>query len=600
MNKRKLINVNETKRWRFITVFGVIALVFICLLARTAYIQVISPDMLRQQGDLRTHRTLSDTVLRGMITDRNGLELAISVPVKTVWADPKEIYNSVKLKLSESQGIVVDQVTKQDIKSALLAKREWRALADILDSDAESLAERIINSPTSRFTYLARHVSPAMSEYVQHLKIRGVHLRPESKRYYPAAEVNSHIVGITNIDDLGIEGVEKAFDEELTGENGRKHVLRDARGRTIDVLAEEAATKAKDVVLSIDQRIQSLAYQELKKAVQYYEADSGSIVAVDVNTGELLAMVNNPSYNPNNRSTIKNSALRNRAITDTFEPGSSVKPLTVLSALEFGTADVNTLVDTSPGYIMLGGRRVKDHHNNGKLTLAEILKKSSNVGTTKLALELPKENFLDAFYNAGFGMDTGLGLVGESSGLFYDRRRWSDIELATLSYGYGLSVTPVQLAQMYATIANGGIRRPLSILKLDQPLEGERVFSHSSTRQLLKMMESVVEEDGTGHRAAVKGYRVAGKTGTSLKAKAGGYGNDYMALFSGIAPVSNPKIALVVVINNPKGDKYEGGQVAAPIFSKVMSGTLQLLNVPTDKNNKAVSLAQVKVARNDA
>ena len=577
MNKRKAQLQTGTARWRFYTVFGVISLVFCALLARAAYIQVISPDMLREQGDMRTHRTLSDTVLRGMITDRNGLELAISVPVNTVWADPKQIAESKSLEKT----------------------REWRALADILRVDLAELTARVTKNPNGRFVYLERQVSPAMADYVRHLKLPGVHLRAESKRYYPAAEVNAHLVGITNIDDIGVDGIEKLYNDALTGEEGKKSILRDAKGRTIEVLAEEESQQAKDVVLSIDQRIQTLAYQELKKAVQYFQADSGSIVAVDIETGELLAMVNSPSYNPNNRKTITAAAMRNRAITDTFEPGSSVKPLAVLSALEFGSVSANTVINTSPGWLQIGGRRVRDGKNHGELTLEGILKKSSNVGTTKLALELPTEQFLDVFYNAGFGSDTGTGLLGESSGIFYDRRRWSDFELATLSFGYGLSVTATQLAQMYATLGNGGIRRPLSILKLEKPLPGERVFSHSSSRQLIKMMEAVLDEDGSGHRAAVEDYRVAGKTGTSRKAVAGGYGNDYVGLFAGLAPISNPKLALVVVINNPKGDKYHGGEVAAPVFSKVMGGALQILNVPTDKNDD-LQLAQVKEAQNDA
>ncbi len=579
MNKRKVIKQTGTIRWRLATVFGLIALVFAGLIARTAYIQVISPDELRKQGDLRTHRQLSDTVLRGMITDRNGLELAISVPVNTVWADPAQVME----------------------RNILSKDREWRALADILDADVDTLKQRVAANPKSRFVYLARHVSPAMADYIKNLNLYGVYLRPESKRYYPAAEVNAHVVGITNIDDHGIDGIEKLYDDALTGESGKKSILRDAKGRVIEVLSEQAAKEAQDVTLSIDQRIQTLAYQELKKAVQYYRADSGTVVALDVNTGEILAMVNNPSYNPNNRKDISSSSMRNRAITDTIEPGSTMKPLAVMAGLEFGSIKADSVINTSPGWMMFGGRRVRDTINRGKINVAEILKRSSNVGTTKIALSMPHEQLLDAFYNAGFGSDTGTGLIGESSGIFYDRRRWSDFELATLSFGYGLSVTPLQLAQMYATIGNGGIRRPLSILKLNQPHEGERVFSHSSSRQLLKMLETVVDEDGTGHNAAVEGYRVAGKTGTSRKAVAGGYGNDYVGLFAGVAPVSDPKIALVVVINNPKGDVYYGGDVAAPVFSKVMGGALQILNVPNDKDaDDDLQLASVKGERPSA
>lgn len=582
MNRRTPNKHWITPSWRLCTVAGLILCVFAALLVRTAYIQVISPDMLREQGDMRIKRTLSNSVLRGMIKDRNGLEVAISVPVNTVWADP----------------LLVRQT------ESLSYKREWRALAEILSIDLETLTKKVSQNPNSRFVYLARRVSPAMSDYVRHLNLPGVKLRPESKRYYPAAEVDAHLVGITNIDDMGIDGIEKLYNQELTGSEGKKRILKDAHNRIIDVLDEEAPKQAQDIYLSIDQRVQTLAYQELKKAVQYYQADSGSVVVVDVHTGELLALVNNPSYNPNNRKTMNRSALRNRAITDTFEPGSTVKPLAVLAALEFGAVDKDTVINTSPGFMQIGGRRVRDGINRGKLTIEGILQKSSNVGTTKLALSIPTEHFLDAFYNAGFGTDTGTGLLGESSGVFYDRRRWSDFELATLSYGYGLSVTPLQLARMYATIANGGIRYPLSIIKQQTSPYGERVFSEKNANMVLNMLESVVEKGGTGPKASVPGYRVGGKTGTSRKAIAGGYGSDYVAMFAGVAPISNPRLAMVVVINNPKGDKYYGGDVAAPVFSNVMGGALQLLNVPTDKGQpkeeQNVHLAKLTQERTDA
>ncbi|WP_017444406.1 peptidoglycan glycosyltransferase FtsI [Gayadomonas joobiniege] len=580
MKKRTQQKTWQTPGWRLYAVSGLILCVFAALLVRTAYIQVVSPDMLREQGDLRVKRTLSNSVLRGMIKDRNGLEVAISVPVNTVWADPK----------------IVQQT------NSFSYTREWRALAEILSLDLAQVKEKLSN-PKVRFEYLARQVSPAMAEYVRHLKLPGVKLRPESKRYYPAAEVDAHIVGITNIDDQGIDGIEKLYNQELSGTEGKKRILKDANNRVIDVLDEEAPKLAQDIYLSIDQRIQTLAYQELKKAVQYYQADSGSLVAVDVKTGELLALVNNPSYNPNNRKTLTRSAMRNRAITDTFEPGSTVKPLAVLAALEFGAVDEETVINTSPGYMQIGGRRVRDGLNRGKLTIEGILQKSSNVGTTKLALSIPTEHFLGAFYNAGFGIDTGTGLLGESAGVFYDRRRWSDFELATLSYGYGLSVTPLQLARMYATIANGGVRRPLSILRIDNPLPGERVFSEKNANLVLNMLESVVKKGGTGPKAAVEGYRVGGKTGTSRKAIAGGYGSDYVAMFAGVAPISDPRLAIVVVVNNPKGDKYYGGDVAAPVFSSVMGGSLQLLNVPTDKGEAEpdpLQLANIKREQPDA
>ncbi|AWB68746.1 peptidoglycan glycosyltransferase FtsI [Saccharobesus litoralis] len=572
MNKRINKQKQAVGRWRFYVVFGVILLVFASIIARAAYIQVIQPDMLRQQGDARTHRYLADRVHRGMIKDRNGLELAISAPVNTVFADP----------------VIIKR------HNGMSREREWRALADVLKTPVESLLGTVNAAieKQRRFIYLGRQITPAMAEYVDKLDIPGVYLRPESKRYYPYGEVSAHIVGLTNIDDVGIEGIERLFDGELTGKNGKKHVMKDARGQVIKVLAEEDASPAQDVTLSIDQGIQALAYQELKKAVQYHDADSGSVVMVDVNTGEILAMVNSPSYNPNNRQTYSARNARNRAVTDAYEPGSSIKPLVVLSALEFGSVGPKDLIDTSPGRMRIGGRIVRDGRNHGKMDLVSILQKSSNVGVTKLALSMPAQNYLDTFYNAGFGNDTGSLIIGESQGVLHDRRRWSDFELATLSFGYGLQVTPLQLARFYATVAAGGIQRPLSILKRDTVPEGERVYAASTTRQVLRMMEEVTREGGTGTRAAVEGYRIAGKTGTSRKAIAGGYGSDYYATFAGIAPVSKPRIATVVVIDNPKGDEYGGGAVAAPVFSRVVQGAMRILNELPDNEKDTITIAK--------
>lgn len=573
----------QTSNWRFYTVFAAIAIVFLALIGRAAQIQVIDPDYLRHQGDIRVHRTLSDHAQRGMITDRNGLELAISVPVHTVWLDAVE--------LAKHKGL--DE------------KRKWRGLSEVLQVDHPKLMSKVENAVERkrRFLYLARHISPAQSEYVELLDIPGVRLRPESKRYYPTGEVSAHLVGITNIDGQGVEGIEKAYNHALTGKDGKQRILRDAKGQTIQVLSEQEEVPAQSVALSIDQRIQALAYQELKKAVEYHQANSGSLVMVDVETSEIIALVNNPSYNPNNRDTISSNRIRNRAVTDILEPGSLIKPLAVLAALEFGSVSSNEIIDTSPGRMRLGGRVVRDSKNHGKMTLTEILQKSSNVGVTKLALSMPKEHFLDTFFHAGFGSDTGSMIIGESSGAFYERRRWSDFELATLSFGYGLSVTPIQMAQMYTTLATGGIKRPLSILKRDEPEYGERVFSASSVRHVLRMMESVTTEGGTATAAAINGYRVAGKTGTSRIAERGGYGHKYNAVFGGIAPASAPKIATIVVINDPKYDDYHGGDVAAPVFGKVVAGALRLLNISPDSdehNANEMELAAKQGGRNGA
>ncbi len=587
MNKRKTKQVKQVEQWRFYTVFALISLVFIALVARAAYLQVIEPERLRMEGDNRTHRHLAEFAHRGMITDRNGLELAISAPVNTVWADPlliHDYHNDLIAIINDDNESMAERDLAEGKLNEFTLKMD--ALANILDLPLEVLHKKIgfdnKNKKPRRFVYLGRNLPPSLAEYIAELAITGVHQKAESKRYYPYSEVSAHLVGLTDVDDVGIEGIEKRFNTDLTGKPGSKHVLKDARGSVIEVLSEEKPKLAQDIVLSIDQKIQAVAYQELKKAVQYYEADSGSLVMIDVTTGEILSLVNSPSFNPNNRKTWSSSNSRNRAVTDSFEPGSAIKPLVVLAALEFGSVKPGQKINTSPGWMKIGGRRVRDSRNYGEMDLVSILQKSSNVGVTKLALSMPEEQFLDAYYNAGFGSDTGSGIVGESSGVLDDRGRWSDFELATLSFGYGLSVTSLQLAQFYATIASGGLQRPLSILKLDKPNKAERVFSSHSSKYVLKMMESVTEKGGTGTRAAIQGYRVAGKTGTSRKAIAGGYGHDYYSSFAGIAPMSKPRIATVVVVNNPKGDVYYGGDVAAPVFKRVVKEALRVLNQTPD------------------
>lgn len=568
-----------TVAWRFYVVLGVILFVYFGLMARSAYIQVIEPDMLKKQGDMRSLRTASNTVQRGSILDRNGDELAVSVPVETIWADPKIVMQN----------------------KALDMKEHWQALADVLDQDVNKLTSRVLRHPTKRFVYIERQVSPAMANYVRQLKIPGIHLRKESKRFYPAGEISAHLVGFTNVDDKGIEGVERVYDELLTGTNGKTQYRKDAKGRKIEIIKVDDPTLAKNVQLSIDQRIQALAYKELKGAVKAFKATSGSVVVTNVHTGEILAMVNSPSYNPNNRRNTAIHRFRNRAITDFYEPGSTMKPLTVLGALEFGAVKEDTIINTSPGYMRLGGRRVSDPRNYGKLSLTGILVHSSNMGTTKLALSLPKEYYLDKFFEAGFGEDTGTGLMGESSGIMHDRNRWSEIELATLSYGMGVAATPLQIARFYSTIANGGIKRSLSILKVtpenSQFNENERIYSKKNSQLVLNMLEQVVNKHVES--AIVDGYRVGGKTGTAFKAMAGSYGNDYVGLFAGIAPISKPELSVVVVINEPSGDLYHGGEVAAPVFSRVMKGALHLLNIAPDKIMSGVKVTHVKKIKDD-
>ncbi|WP_371196357.1 penicillin-binding transpeptidase domain-containing protein [Glaciecola sp. SC05] len=547
-------------QWRFWVVLCCVVLVFACLAFRAAYIQVIQPDRLIEQGDNRTVRVRDNASYRGLITDRHGQQLAVSVPAQAIYADPK---------------IIVEN-------GALSDRRRWLALAEVLETDADTLINRVDN-PAQRFVYLQRQVTPAMATFVKKLNIPGIYLREESKRYYPAGEVSSHIIGFTDVDDKGLEGIERLYNDWLTGTPDKRKIRQNAQGNQIEIIEEEAGKKANDLILTIDQRIQALAFREIKKATQLFQATSASVVVVDVHSGEILALANTPSYNPNNRSTVKSFRVRNRAVTDAFEPGSALKPLAVLAALEFGSVQKDSIIDTSPGWARLGGSRIQDPRNFGEISLTEIIQRSSNMGTSKLALSVKKEFLMDTYYNMGLMEDTGSNMVGESSGLFHERSRWSNFELSTLSFGYGISVTAAQLARMYATIGNGGVKMPLSIIKgmenLQQP---ERVLSQENAYAVLEMMETVTQKGGSGIKAAVPGYRVAGKTGTSRKAVAGGYGEEYVNIFAGVAPVSNPQIAVVVLINEPGGDKYYAGDTAAPTFSAIVSATLHMLNIPPD------------------
>ncbi|SEH86264.1 cell division protein FtsI (penicillin-binding protein 3) [Rheinheimera pacifica] len=561
--------------WRFAFVLLSLTAVFTALVVRAAWLQVIEPDMLVSQGDARSLRIESNSVLRGMIVDRNGEELAVSVAVEAIWADPK---------------VVIE-------RNAAADERRWHALAEILQLTPAQLLSRIGDNPQRRFVYLQRQVNPAVVDYVKKLKVPGIYFRQESRRYYPAGEVTAQLLGFTNVDDVGVEGIEKRFDELLTGTAGRKVFRKDAKGREIEVIERAQAQAPGNVQLSIDQRIQSVTYRELKKAVLAHGATSGSAIVVDVLTGEVLAMVNSPSFNPNNRRNTPSYLFRNRAIADTFEPGSTMKPLAVLSALEFGSAKLNEVVNTSPGYMRIGGSWVRDANNYNNLSLTGIIQKSSNIGVSKLVLDMPVEHVIGLYANMGLGMDTGLGLNGESGGMLSHRRRWSEHERAAMSFGYGLSVTAAQLAKVYSTIANGGISRPLTILKNEQPSPGAQVLTPKHAAAMLEMMEANIMPGGTATRAKVKGYRVGGKTGTTRKSIAGGYGDDYVASFAGVGPVSNPRLACVVVINEPAGDFYHGGEIAAPVFANIMGATMQLLNLAPDSNSQP-KLSAVTGGRN--
>ncbi|ENN9980605.1 peptidoglycan glycosyltransferase FtsI [Vibrio vulnificus] len=549
-------------RWRFHLVLGFVFLAFAALVVRLAFIQVIEPDNLIREGDLRSIRVKALPSARGIISDRNGEPLAVSVPVEAVWADPVTIFK----------------------EKALDNKQRWYALADVLGLQREELIERIERNENRRFIYLQRQVSPAMANYIRELKIPGVGLKSESRRYYPAGEVSAHLVGVTGIDGHGLEGVERSYDNWLTGEAGKQTIRKDRYGRVVENIAYEDRQEGKSLELTIDQRLQAIAYRAIKQAVADHRATSGSAVMLDVKTGAVLAMVNAPSYNPNNRSDWQSYKMRNRIITDSLEPGSTVKPFVILAALENGVATKDTVIDTGNGILQVGGSRVRDTSKVGKADLTEILKKSSNIGVTKLSMEMPVEAILGMYNSVGLGEPSGLNLVGEVTGIFPTRSRWSPIERATLSFGYGLSITPIQLAHAYATLGNEGMYEPIHIIKNNDRDMAKQVVSKQHAREVLNMLETVTQKGGSARRAAVPGYRVGAKTGTSRKATAGGYSDEYITYTAGIAPVSDPRIALVVVVNEPQGDDYYGGSVASPVFSEIMKGALQILNVAPDEN----------------
>lgn len=545
--------------WRFALVFGGIFLAFLGLLTRVAWLQIISKDKLVKEGDSRTLRVEKINTARGLISDRKGMPLAVSVPATAIWADPKVI-------LLEG-GVGFD--------------KRWKALSEVLSIPLEQLVKRINANQKSRFIYLARQLNPAIGSYITKLNLTGIHTSDESRRYYPAGQVTSHLLGFTNIDGNGIEGIEKSFDKMLLGTAGERTVRKDRQGRVIEDISLKASHAAHDLWLSIDQRLQSLVYRELDKAVIENKAESGTAVLLDVNTSEVLAIANSPGYNPNNLSTSAPESRRNRAITDMFEPGSTVKPMVVMTALQRGVVTARSVLNTVP--YRINGHEIKDVAFYKELTLTGILQKSSNVGVSRLALAMPASALTDTYSRFGLGKPTRLGLVGESNGRFPQRKRWSDLDRATFSFGYGLMVTPLQLARVYATIGSFGIARPLSITRVDPPVAGERVFPEKIVKTVVNMMESVALPGGGGIKAAIRGYRIAIKTGTAKKVGADGhYINKYIAYTAGIAPASKPRFALVVVINDPQGGKYYGGAISAPVFGSIMGGVLRTMNIEPD------------------
>jgi len=562
-------NVVSVSRARVYVVLASLMLAMLLLAARAVYLQVWHADYLQQQGNSRHLRVVADAPNRGMILDRNGEPLAISTPVESIWANPAELAEQ---------------------------RQHWPRLAPMLGITMREFASLVARHQGREFMYLKRHVAPEYAQRVMALGIPGVALQREYRRYYPAGAVAGHVLGFTNIDDRGQEGIELAYDEWLSGVPGKKRVLKDRLGNIVETVESlNLPVPGKDLQLSIDRRVQYLAYRELKAAIATHAARGGTAVVLDVQTGEVLAMVNEPGFNPNNRTQLRGSVFRNRAVTDVFEPGSTLKPFTVAAALESGKFSATTPIDTSPGLLKVGRNTVRDTHDYGRLTVAGVIQKSSNVGTTKIAFAVGKEAMWNMLRKAGFGRETGASLPGESYGLLNPPQRWGQIEQATMSFGYGVSVTPLQLARAYTALANGGQLAPVSLVKRERVPATEGVMSMATALEVRAMLELAVGSDGTGGAARVRHFRVAGKTGTVHKLGDSGYAKEYLSFFAGFAPATRPRLAMVVMIDEPTRGGHFGGEIAAPVFGRVMADALRLLNIPPD----APEIPQRHIARHD-
>mgnify|MGYP003662766025 FL=1 len=542
---------------RFMFILLAIGLASVILIGRITLLQVIDRPFLQSQGDARTLRHETIPAHRGMITDRNGEPLAISTPVVTLWANPQEL-------------------PEDAIQRVMLAQALGMSLGDF--------EARVARFSEHEFMYLRRQMTPAAAQQILNLRTPGVYPQREYKRYYPAGEVAAQLLGVTNVDDVGQEGLELSYQHYLAGRPGQRRVIKDRRGRLVRELGViDEAQPGGELTLSIDQRIQYMAYRELRAAVAENEADGGVLVMMDARTGEVLAMANLPSYNPNNRAGLDPRGLRNQALVDVFEPGSVMKPLAMAAVLESGVVDRNAVVDTSPGWMRLDQFTIRDFRNYGELDLAGILEHSSNVGMSRLALRLSDTAIWEKYNQLGLGQAPGTGFPGESTGSLPAPVRWSRSERATLSYGYGLSVSAVQLASAYTALANDGVRLPPSLLRLSEPPQGIPAIEPTVANDLLRILETSVAAYTGGRRARVEGYRVGGKTGTVRKIGQQGYTTDaYRSVFAGIAPISDPRIVTVVMIDHPKAGEFYGGAVAAPVFSSVTGNALRLLDVPPD------------------
>lgn len=533
------------------------------LILRAVYLQSINNHFLQQKGSSSSNRIISINAHRGMITDRNGKPLAISTPVESIGVNPQDV-----------------EATSQQVIQ----------LARIMGMDTKEVKSRLFDAEHD-FVFLQRQLPPEQAEKIVKLGIPGVSLRREYRRYYPSGEITAHLLGFTDVDDNGQEGLELALQNQLGGKAGSQHVIKDRKGRIVEDVANIRAPKpGSDLALSIDSKIQYLAYREIKQAVEQHHAKAGSIVVLDALSGEVLALANWPSYNPNNRAKPNLQVLRNHAVTDLFEPGSTLKPFTVAAALETGNVTPQTVINTDNGVMLVGGHKIHDTHPEETLTVAQVIQKSSNVGAAKIALSLPPETIWQSLNGSGFGTQAGSGFPGEAVGKLHDYTKWRPIEQATISYGHGISVSLLQLARAYTVFANHGELKPVSWLKLDAPASSKKVFSDTTSRKVLDMLELATLPGGTAPLAQINGYRVAGKTGTAHKLEGGHYVNRYISSFVGLAPASSPRLIVAVMINEPNNGQYYGGMVAAPVFSNVMGPALSLLNVPNDTQLGNISM----------
>lgn len=536
---------------------GIMMFAMLVLVVRAVYLQIFNKDFLQDKGDMQHVGVVPVPAYRGQIKDRNGEPLAISTPVQSIWVNPRQLKESDSEKITQ--------------------------MAKILSMPEKELRANLAKEADKRFMYLKRQINPAIAEKVKALEITGVYFEKEFKRYYPAGAVSGHLLGFTNIDDVGQEGMEHGYEHILRGKIGKKRVIKDGKGHIIkDVENIEQAEPGRDLVLTIDQRIQYLAYRELQNVLIENKAHSASLVVLDAKNGDVLAAVTQPGFNPNNRKELNSSRYRNRAMVDSFEPGSAVKPFVVAAALDGGYIDPNVMIETH-GVYQFGSHIVKDVHNYGTLDLAHVLQKSSNIGVVKISMTMPPEYFWNVYSKLGFGTSAGVGFPGEASGSLLDYQGWHEFDQAALSYGYGVSTSVLQLARAWTALADDGVIHSVTLLKRDEDPDTQRVFKPEIARKVREMLERVISKEGTAYQARVEGYRVAGKTGTVRKAGVGGYTEDkYFSVFVGLAPVSNPRFIIAIMVDDPSSGQYYGGLVAAPAFSKVMAGALRIYGVEPD------------------